>query len=205
MIRVENLSTGYTRDKILLDKYSYTFDDNRIYSIMGKSGIGKTTLLKTISGLIKPMNGLVYVDGEVIHGAARGVYMMNQSYTSFNWLSCIDNITIIDKIKRNGIDKSCIDKAKDLLNTVGLAGYENIYPSKLSGGQRQRLAFARAMYARPKHLLMDEPLSALDGITREKMQTILCDFQSKYKSTILVVTHSKDEADRIGGKIIWIE
>lgn len=205
MIELKELSTGYSKNKVILSRFSYNFRDNSIYAIMGKSGCGKTTLLKTISGLIKPISGGVFVDGKEVHSTNRCVYMMNQTYTSFDWLTCLDNILIIDKVDGEKSNKGRIDHALFLLDSVGLVGYENTYPSRLSGGQKQRLALARAMFAEPQYILMDEPLSALDEITRKSLQNQLHDFQKEHKNTLIMVTHSKEEASYMTNNIVNLE
>lgn len=205
MIELKKLSTGYSKDKVILSNFSHTFHDNAIYAIMGKSGCGKTTLLKTISGLLKPISGSVFVDGKEIKDTSRKIYMMNQRYTSFDWLTCLDNILIIDKVYGVKSNKERIAHALSLLDSVGLAGYENTYPSRLSGGQKQRLALARVMFAESQYILMDEPLSALDEITRRSLQTQLCDFQKEHKNTLIMVTHSEEEAYRMTSNILRLK
>lgn len=205
MIELKKLSTGYSKDKVILSNFSYTFQDNAIYAIMGKSGCGKTTLLKTISGLLKPISGSVFIDGKEVKDTSRKIYMMNQRYTSFDWLTCLDNILVVDKVDGVESNKERIAHAISLLDSVGLAGYENTYPSRLSGGQKQRLALARAMFAESQYILMDEPLSALDEITRRSLQTQLCDFQKEHKNTLIMVTHSEEEAYRMTSNILRLK
>ena len=205
MIELKKLSTGYSKDKVILSNFSHTFQDNAIYAIMGESGCGKTTLLKTISGLLKPISGSVFVDGKEVKDTSRKIYMMNQRYTSFDWLTCLDNILIIDTVDGVKSNKERIAHALSLLDSVGLAGYENTYPSRLSGGQKQRLALARAMFAESQYILMDEPLSALDEITRRSLQTKLCDFQKEHKNTLIMVTHSEEEAYRMTSNILRLK
>lgn len=205
MIELKELSTGYSKNKVILSRFSYNFRDNSIYAIMGKSGCGKTTLLKTISGLIKPISGSVLVDEKEVHSTNHCVYMMNQTYTSFDWLTCLNNILIIDKVNGAKSNEERVKKALFLLDSVGLAGYENTYPSHLSGGQKQRLALARAMFAEPQYILMDEPLSALDEITRKSLQNQLRDFQKEHKNTLIMVTHSEEEAYRMTSNILRLK
>lgn len=205
MIELKKLSTGYSKNKVILSSFSYAFQDNAIYAIMGKSGCGKTTLLKTVSGLLKPVSGSVFVDGKEVKDTNRKVYMMNQRYTSFDWLTCLDNILIIDKVDGVKSNKERIAHALSLLDSVGLAGYENTYPSRLSGGQKQRLALARAMFAESQYILMDEPLSALDEITRKSLQNQLRDFQKERKNTLIMVTHSEEEAYRMTSNILRLK
>lgn len=176
MIELNELYTGYSRDKPLLKNFNYQFD-SKIYGILGESGCGKTTLLRTIAGLIKPLSGNAVVNGELVTKASKNnIYMMHQNYTSFDWLKCLDNILIAQKVKGR-INKCDIDRAKEMISIVGLEGNENKYPKQLSGGMRQRLALARTLFMNPEIILMDEPLSALDIETRQKMQDFFGDFR----------------------------
>lgn len=201
MIEVKNLYTGYSRDKPLLKGFNYTFD-TKVYGILGQSGCGKTTLLRTIAGLMKPLSGEVVINGEVVTKASKNnVYMMHQNYTSFDWLKCLDNVLIAKKVKGrvNGED---INKAKQILSLVGLEGNEDKFPKQLSGGMRQRLALARTLFMSPEIILMDEPLSALDVTTREIMQDLIIQKHKETNNTIIMVTHSREEAKKMCDVII---
>ena len=201
MIKLNNLCTGYSRDKPLLINFNYEFD-NKIYGILGESGCGKTTLLRTIAGLTKPLDGEVFINNKKVMKANKSnVYMLHQNYTCFDWMNCLENILIAKKIKENVTDKD-IDIAKQLLKRVGLYEHINKYPSQLSGGQRQRLALARTLFMNPQILLMDEPLSALDETTRAEMQNMIIAMHNKLHNTIIMVTHSKAEAEKMCDVII---
>lgn len=140
MIEVRNLSVGYRKNAPLLNGYNAKFD-GKIYTILGKSGIGKTTFLKTIAGLIKPLDGEVLIDGKVVKNAGNGVYMMHQQYTNFNWRTSLDNVLIAKQIK--GLRGGDVERAKAALEAVGLLDCIDKFPSQMSGGQNQRLALAR--------------------------------------------------------------
>lgn len=204
MIRLNSLSIGYNGTAILKD-LDETFEDGKIYGILAKSGTGKTTLLKTISGLLKPISGTVRIDGIVYKNAdCNPVYMMHQRYANFNWLSCLDNVLIAQRDKKLRYSQFQYESAMLALNQVGLAEYADKWPSQLSGGMQQRLALARTLYVKPKYLLMDEPLSALDDKTRSEMQSLILDIHLKTQNTILMVTHSQDEAAKMCDQIISI-
>ena len=192
MIQLNNLVVGY--DKPLLNPITATFEDNKVYGILGKSGCGKSTLLRTIAGLNKQMSG------SIVKNDASVPYMMHQRYTNFDWLSCLDNVLIAER-KRKG-RRELKDEAIEVLKKVGLGDYLDRYPTELSGGMQQRLALARVLFAKPKVLLMDEPLSALDDTTREKMQRLILDCHKETQNTILMVTHSVDEAIKMCDHII---
>lgn len=203
MIVVNNLCTGYARASPLLKNFSYQFD-NKIYGILGESGCGKTTLLRTIAGLTKPLSGEVIIDGVQIKKPNKNsVYMLHQNYTSFDWLTCLDNILIAKKIQGN-VTEEDVNNAKQMLDAVKLSKDADKYPRQLSGGMRQRLALARTLFVNPKIILMDEPLSALDGKTRGEMQDLILDIHERTKNTILMVTHSTEEANKMCDKIIKI-
>lgn len=196
MIELSNLSIGYSRDKPLLSDFNLRLENNKIYGILGESGRGKTTLLRTIAGLLKPLAGSIWNDDP-----SQKIFMMHQSYTSFDWLNCRDNVTIAAKV--NG-ERETSGRAEEMLTAVGLAGYEKKYPKQLSGGQRQRLALARTLFINPATILMDEPLSALDDVTRRQMQNLILSRHQKEKNIIVLVTHSPEEAKRMCDEIITL-
>lgn len=197
MIKMNNVSIGYN-SLVIRENLNYTFEQGKIYGILGESGIGKTTFLKTIAGLLKPIKGTIEIDKDI----KESIYMMHQSYTCFDWLTCMDNILITERIKHHEITKELRQKAIKALNNVGLTVHVNKYPTQLSGGQRQRLALARTLFTSPQVVLMDEPLSALDEETRYDMQDLILSIHKETNNTIIMVTHSKEEANKMCDKII---
>ena len=201
MIEVNELYTGYTRDRPIMKGFSHTFA-NKIYGILGESGCGKTTFLRTVAGLMKPLKGEIKVNSQPLQSANKNnIYMMHQSYTSFNWMTCLDNILIGKKIQQK-LNEKDRENAEKLLSLVGLANYAKKYPGQLSGGQRQRLALARTLFMQPRIILMDEPLSALDAVTRTNMQNLIMEMHKKTSNTIIMVTHSETEANKMCDEII---
>mgnify|MGYP004648255137 FL=1 len=201
MITLINISTGYSRDKPLLKKFNYEFQ-NKIYGILGESGCGKTTFLRTVAGLMKPIEGSIKVDGKELQKASKNdIYMMHQNYTCFDWMNCSENILIAKRIKRK-INDSDYAKAENMLKKVGLLEHKNKFPQQLSGGQRQRLSLARMLFVEPQIVLMDEPLSALDEKTRSDMQQLIIEMHKRKNNTIIMVTHSKEEAEKMCDLII---
>lgn len=203
MIELKKVTTGYVRDKPITKDISYVFSENKIYGILGESGKGKTTLLRTIAGLIRPISGEIYMKGERLRKAGKnGIYMMHQNYTSFEWLDCLDNLLIAKKVKHERIGLKEKEHAFKFLEMVGLQDHISDYPSQLSGGQRQRLALARTLYVKPEIILMDEPLSALDEQTRREMQNLILETHKRTKNLIIMVTHSRQEANIMCDEII---
>ena len=192
MITLNNLVVGYNEP--LTDPLNIIFENGQIYGILGKSGCGKSTLLKTIAKMHKPLSGDIKRDDK------KQIYMMHQRYTNFNWLNCLDNVLIAERDKRKR--KELEPLAKQVLEQVGLGEYLDRYPTELSGGMQQRLALARVLFVKPSYLLMDEPLSALDDATRAKMQQLIIDVHKETNNTIIMVTHSVDEANKMCDHII---
>lgn len=202
MISLCNLTVGYSRNQPLIEKINLEFGAN-VYGILGQSGKGKTTLLKTIAGLLKPISGSVLINGNLVKTAATSnVFMMHQNYSNFDWLTVLDNLLLVNKIKHQKPNKENIDRAMSMLKSVGLEGSEKLYPAQLSGGMKQRVALARILYIKPEIVLMDEPLSALDERTRRDMQNLIMNQHEEMHNTIIMVTHSSDEARIMCNEII---
>lgn len=192
MITLNNLIVGY--EKPLMDPLNITFESGKIYGILGKSGCGKSTLLKTIAGMHRPLSG------EIVRKDRQSIYMMHQRYTNFDWLSCRENVLIAERSRNKR--KSLVESAESVLHKVGLGNYYDRYPTELSGGMQQRLALARVLFVKPTYLFMDEPLSALDDATRTSMQNLIMEVHHETANTILMVTHSEEEAKRMCDHII---
>ena len=203
MIICNKVTTGYSRAKPLLKDFDAQFD-NKIYGILGQSGCGKTTLLRTIAGLTKPLFGEVLINNKKVDKPYKNdVFMMHQNYTSFDWKTCLGNVLVAQDIKGNITEKD-IEMAKEMLDKVHLLEHMDKYPKQLSGGMRQRLALARTLFMKPKILLMDEPLSALDNATRVDMQNLIMNLHNEINNTIIMVTHSQEEATRMCDEIITL-
>jgi NitT/TauT family transport system ATP-binding protein len=168
--------------------------------LLGPSGCGKSTLLRLIAGLDRPDSGEILVNDQPVQGPGMERGMVFQKYTSFPWLTVADNIAY--GLKINGVEK---EKRKEivsqLVQEVGLGGFENAYPETLSGGMQQRVAIARTLAVRPAVILMDEPFGALDAQTRSEMQQLLLRVWDESASTILFVTHDVEEAIYLADRI----
>lgn len=193
-----NISFG---DKKVIDNYSQTFEDNKIYAILGTSGKGKTTLLRALCGLQNIDSGSITLNDEPVDKTKSGIYMMHQHYSNFPFLTCLDNVLFPIKLKRKPQEED-IKKAEQILKSVGLLYCKDSYPSELSGGMNQRLALARILMAEPKVILMDEPMSALDENTRKLMQDLVLEMQKRLKNTIIMVTHDEREAKKMANVVI---
>jgi len=171
-----------------------------IVVFLGPSGCGKSSILKTVAGLQPPTKGAVRIDGVEVHGTSKDRGMVFQQYTSFPWLSVLDNVEYGPKLA--GMGKAERRKqAMAVLEKVGLAEFAGQYPKSLSGGMKQRVAIARTLVNRPRILLMDEPFGALDPFTRWEMQGLILDLSHVEDNTILFVTHDVEEAIYVGDVI----
>lgn len=168
--------------------------------LLGPSGCGKSTLLRLIAGLDRPDSGEILVNDQPVSRPGKDRGMVFQKYTSFPWLSVAHNIGY--GLKINGVPS---DKRKEtvaqLVEAVGLRGFEHSYPDTLSGGMQQRVAIARTLALRPSVILMDEPFGALDAQTRSEMQQLLLRVWDETASTILFVTHDVEEAIYLADRI----
>ena len=196
-INIMNVSKKYNIDNksiVVLNNINLNIDENKITIILGKSGCGKTTLLRILGGLEKCDCGNIQYEN-----IEKLAYVF-QEPRLMPWLNVEKNIKF-------GLNKEEIDdeKIKSIINTVGLSSFEKANIQQLSGGMQQRVSIGRALAFEPSFILMDEPFSALDYFTREQMQNELLKIKNKSNCGILFVTHSIDEAIRLGDKIIILE
>ncbi|MCG9749594.1 glycine betaine/L-proline ABC transporter ATP-binding protein [Vibrio brasiliensis] len=214
---IERVKQGDSKDQVLaetghtvgLKEINLKIKQGEIFVIMGLSGSGKSTLIRHFNRLIDPTEGQILVEGtDVMQLSQKELedfrrHKMSMVFQRFGLLphrKVIDNVAYGLEIQ--GIDKAQrMDKANQWLETVGLKGYENQYPSQLSGGQQQRVGLARALCTDAEILLMDEAFSALDPLIRSEMQDQLIELQEKLHKTIIFITHDLDEALRLGDRI----
>jgi len=185
-----------------LDDASITINEGEFVCFVGPSGCGKSTLLNIIAGLEKPDSGMALIDGLPITGPGRDRLVMFQEHALFPWLNVIDNVMFGLRQKPNLNDKERLEVAKYYLYLVKMEKFAKSSIHELSGGMRQRVALARALAPNPKILLMDEPFSSLDAMTREQLYGDIQDIWQKRRKTIIFVTHNVREAVCLGDRVI---
>lgn len=210
LIKFENVSKCYENGIKILDDLNFTIDSEEFITLIGKSGCGKTTMLKLINGLIKPDSGKIFIKGKEINQwniieLRRSIGYVIQQIGLFPHMNIEDNIGYVLNIKK--VSKAERNKqAKELIELVGLSSeYLKKYPRELSGGQNQRVGVARALASNPDILLMDEPFGAVDDITRRVLQEEILKLQDRLKKTIVFVTHDIDEAFKLGSRIVLFD
>ena len=195
-LQVQGVSRHFAiagRTLTAVDDVSFELDAGRFLSVVGPSGCGKTTLLRMIAGLIDPSSGEIVIDGHPVTGPTGGMGIVFQRPVLLTWRSVLSNVLLAEEI-RSSVTEETRERARALLRLVGLAGFEDAYPAQLSGGMQHRVALCRALVTDPPLLLMDEPFSALDAITRERMGLLLRDLLSRTPKTVVFVTHGIAEA-----------
>lgn len=209
MIEFQNIYKSY-KDKKILENINLVIEDNSIVVLIGESGCGKTTTLKMINRLIEPTKGKIMINGKNIKKTnpiklRRSIGYVIQQTGLFPHLTIRQNIELISKLEKK--EKKMIqEKTIELMKMVGLSEeLLDSYPSELSGGQQQRVGIARAFATDPDIILMDEPFSALDPITRSSLQNEVIRLQDKLKKIIIFVTHDMDEAIKLADKIAIME
>jgi NitT/TauT family transport system ATP-binding protein len=205
-IHINDVSMTYVSGKVtneVLANVSYEVEKGHFVSIVGPSGVGKTTLLRLLTGLMQPTGGNVLVDGKAIEGPPEGLSVVLQDYTRslMPWLTVEKNIALTlsgEKLSRSEM-KSRITAA---LEEVSLTGNEKKYPWQLSGGMQQRVSIARAIATRPSILIMDEPFASVDAQTRFGLEDLVLKVRKDFGITTLMVTHDIDEAVYLSDEII---
>jgi len=178
-----------------------TFRRGEIVTIVGPSGCGKSTLLSLISGLERPTSGELRIEGETLAGPYTRSGIVFQKDLLLPWRTALDNV-LVQAEARGRDPKPMTGRARELLELVGLKGFENFYPHELSGGMRQRVSICRALLHDPQLVLMDEPFAALDAITRDQLAMDFDRFVQAGQRTVVFITHNMDEAVFLGDRVM---
>lgn len=203
-LQVENLRMGYPHPdgwlEVLRD-LSFEAGGGEFLSLIGPSGCGKTTLLRLIAGLIRPLAGRIRLNGEEVTHPSRRVSILFQKPALLAWRTAEENVAL--PLELNGTSRrEARRRARELLQWVGLGGFERAYPDHLSGGMAQRVALARALIHEPSLLLLDEPFGSLDALTREQMGQELLRIWEACRPTVVMVTHSVPEAVLLSDRVL---
>ncbi|MFL0269514.1 ABC transporter ATP-binding protein [Candidatus Clostridium radicumherbarum] len=204
MVEVDKLSVSYSAKKEVnaLGPISINISSGDIYAVIGPSGCGKSTFLNALSGILKNYEGNILINNEGINPKIHNIGFIPQNFGLLPWKNVEKNCLLSIKIKGRTIDKEMKERIKYILSKLNIDSLMDRYPKELSGGQRQRVAIARAFIMNSDLLLMDEPFSALDALTREEAQELFIEIWNKYKTTTVFVTHSIEEAIYMGKKIV---
>lgn len=202
MLSIDHICKTYPNGTHALERIALNVEAGEIVALVGGSGCGKTTLLRMISGLESPTRGAVSLDGDVINAPHPAVGIVFQEARLLPWLTVAENIAFgLDHLPKAEREKR-VDEA---LLRVGLSGYGPRWPRELSGGQAQRVAIVRALVAQPKALLLDEPFSALDALTRASLQDHLLALWDAHRPTMVLVTHDVEEAVLLADRAIVLQ
>jgi NitT/TauT family transport system ATP-binding protein len=205
MIEIEGVSqvfqTSGRQSHLALSNISLTIQDGAFVSILGPSGCGKSTLLYIVGGFVTPSQGTAKVKGKAITGPGPDRGPVFQEFALFPWKSVLGNVMYGPR--QQGVSSAEAEaQSRQLIDMVGLKGFEHFYPKELSGGMKQRVALARTLAYHPAVLLMDEPFGALDAHTRTRLQNDLLNIWERDRKTVLFVTHSVEEAVFLSDKVV---
>ena len=203
-IQFRDVSVSFGPLKVV-EQVNFDVNDGEFVSIIGPSGCGKTTMMNIVAGFVKPSTGSVLLDDKPIEGPGPERGVIFQEYGVFPWLTVKDNIAFGLTLSANRVRSQEREEiCQRYMQLMGLSDFANAYPKTLSGGMRQRLAIARAYAVRPEFLLMDEPFGALDAQSRSAMQDLLLAALTAEQKTVMLITHSVDEAIYLSSKIIVV-
>lgn len=201
MIDLRNVSLTYSSGHqafCALDGINLSIRRGECLAVVGMSGSGKSSLIHVMSGLVKPTAGEVVFKGRPLSGPVRSISVIFQNYGLFPWKNVWDNLILPLRLRRTSVRK---DEVEQIVALLGLQGHCRKYPSQLSGGQKQRVAIGRALLNEAEVILMDEPFSALDALSRERLQAFMMALFEKKRLTSVIVTHNIEEALLMGDRI----
>ncbi|WNS78461.1 ABC transporter ATP-binding protein [Domibacillus sp. DTU_2020_1001157_1_SI_ALB_TIR_016] len=200
ILTIKNADFMYQGKQAVISDVNLDITKGEFHCLLGKSGCGKTTLLKLASGLLQPDKGIIQLDGKELDGPYQECGFMFQSPTLLEWKTVMDNVLLPIFLKRK-VTEEDRKHAASLLDMVGLSEHHNRYPAQLSGGQQSRVSLARALIQHPSMLFLDEPFAALDAITREELQEDLLRICQLHQTTVLFITHDISEAVYLSDRI----
>lgn len=206
MITLEGLRKIYPPRRnspatVALERITTTINDGSFVTVVGPSGCGKTTLLQLIAGFEQPSEGRILVDGDVVTAPGRDRAVVFQQASLYPWLTVEQNISF-GLMLRDGARRVDRQRVANMIETMGLQGFERFHSYQLSGGMQQRVAIARALIVEPKILLMDEPFGALDAQTRGEMQDFLLHLWRSIHPTVVFITHDVEEAVLLADRVL---
>ncbi|MEL7564278.1 MAG: ABC transporter ATP-binding protein [Dehalobacterium sp.] len=199
-LTLDHIYYRYQELDFTIKDVTWQINEGEFHSLLGKSGCGKTTLLKLASGLLKPDEGKIYLKGDEVLKPSSQIGYVFQSPTLLEWKTVLDNVLLPISLKRKP-KKEELDYAEDLLQLVGIISHKEKFPPELSGGQQSRVAIARALIQKPIMLFLDEPFAALDAITREELQDDLLKLCKMQRTTVLFITHDITEAVYLSDRV----
>jgi NitT/TauT family transport system ATP-binding protein len=189
----------------VVEDVTYDIREGEFVAVIGPSGCGKTTMMNMLAGFVTPTRGKVLLDGKSVAGPGPERGVIFQEYGVFPWLTVRDNIAFGLRLRANRKPEAEIrESCERYMRLMGLADFADAFPKTLSGGMRQRLAIARAYAVKPEFLLMDEPFGALDAQTRSSMQNLLLQVLATERKTVMLITHSVEEAIYLASKIVMV-
>jgi len=205
-LELQNVSKGYgangSRTEVLCD-INLAIEEGEFVAIVGFSGAGKTTLMSLLAGLIKPDSGKVTLGGEVMNGPGPDRGLVFQNYSLLPWLTVFDNIKLaVDQVFPDMPEAGRVAHAEKFIAMVNLTPAREKRPAELSGGMRQRVSVARTLAMNPKVLLLDEPLSALDALTRANLQDEIARIRALNRQTVVLITNDPDEAILLADRVV---
>jgi NitT/TauT family transport system ATP-binding protein len=188
-------------DTVALDDVTLTVNESEFVAVVGPSGCGKSTLLQIVAGLIAPSAGEVMLNDRIVSGPPESLVYLFQQYSKslFPWRTAIDNVAFA--VEHRMSREKARAHSRPYLDMVGLSEFAEHYPWQLSGGMQQRVAIARALAAQPRVLLMDEPFSSVDALTRIELHTLILELWEKHRFTAVLVTHDVDEAAFLADRV----
>ncbi len=200
-VKLESVSFNY-KEQSVIENISLSLKKGSSYALIGKSGVGKSTLLNLISGFLQPSSGQIKVNGSSVHKKSDQIAFLFQDLGLFPWQTVFQSVSMPLKLKDvQGSERQVME----LLQEMELDHLKDKYPHELSGGQKQRVGIARTLIGKPQLLLMDEPTSALDAMTKEYIQHLILKQQQKLQTTMLFVTHDIEEAVFLGEVVLILK